>query len=69
MSSLYSRRIHEILTSCERYSQRIVMLLDEYDCAESRDEFVAALVYRLLVEQARNRAASLKLCPPKSSTF
>jgi hypothetical protein len=57
MLPLYSKYIDEILTSYDGCAQRAVMLLDRYDCADAQDEFVAALIHRLLVEQSRNRTA------------
>jgi hypothetical protein len=58
MLPLYSRQINKILDAHEPCAQRIVMLLDQYDCADAREEFVAALVHRLLVEYTRGQAAA-----------
>ena len=68
MLPLYSCQINEILNCDEPCAQRIVMLLDQYDCADAQEEFVAALVHRLLVEHARNQATVSKLRLTNSST-
>jgi hypothetical protein len=67
MISLYNRFIDEILEGADSPAQSAIILLDRYDCANARDEFVMALVHRLLVERARNQAAS-KLRSTNSST-
>ncbi len=57
--SFWSRQINDILTANDSIAQRAIMLLDRYDClADSqRDEFVTALVHRLLVECSRHLLA------------
>jgi hypothetical protein len=52
----YSHLIDDILAADEGGALRATMLCDHYDVlgsANERDEFVAALVHRLLVEHAR----------------
>jgi hypothetical protein len=51
-----SHHIEDILASNAQYAQRASMLLDRYvalNSDEARDEFVAALIHKTLVLQAR----------------
>jgi hypothetical protein len=66
--STHSHSIDEILETRQQASQRAAMLLDCYfilNSDESREEFVAALVYRLLFEHARrHKFLTVMSAPP-----
>ena len=53
--NFYASRIDRILDNPVCSSQRIMMILDEYEALteDGQSEFVAALVHRLLTEQTR----------------
>lgn len=53
---VHSRRIDQILTARERNAPKAEMLLDQYSIlvnGDEREEFVAALIHRMLTEHAR----------------
>jgi hypothetical protein len=59
--ALYSQEIAAIVAANDHFAQRALMLLDRYECADDKDEFVSALVHRLMVAQARCQAMAISL--------